>query len=243
MGDPRFRTTRWTLILKAAQASTGEARAALATLCERYWYPVYAFVRRRGYAPEDAQELTQEFFSRLIDKHVVQDARPERGRFRSFLLATVSDFLANEWDRAHTVKRGGRHTILPIDGSSGEEQYSLEIQDTETPETIFERQWAMSLLNRVLARLEEEQRAAGKLATFSRVKGLLAGEELDQSYRQIASGLGTTEGAVKVTVHRLRARYRALLRDEIADTVEHPRDIDDEIRHLLTVLSRRERKP
>jgi RNA polymerase sigma factor (sigma-70 family) len=243
MPDPRFHTTRWTLVQRAGDLTTADAQSALAVLCERYWYPVYAFVRRRGNTPESAQELTQEFFTRLIDKRVVQAARPERGRFRSFLLAAVSDFLANEWDRARAVKRGGRHTIVPIEIDLGEERYSLEIPDDETPETIFERQWATELLNRVFIRLEDEQRSAGRMAMFSHVRGRLTGEGLDESYQQIASALGTTEGVVKVTVHRLRARYRALLRDEIADTLDEPHEVDDEIRFLLAVLARPERLP
>jgi RNA polymerase sigma factor (sigma-70 family) len=237
----RFLTTQWSMVLAAGgSASDDPAQAlALATLCELYWYPLYAFVRRRGYDPDAAQDLTQAFFARVIEKAYLRDATPTRGRFRSFLLGSFKHFLANEWDHARALKRGGGHIVLPLDVElgDGESRYRLEPIDDETPEHLFERQWALALLARVLARLREENEQAGKLAQFDALKPVLTGEPIDETYAQLGDRLGMSEGAVKVAVHRLRRRMRVLLEEEIARTVADPRDADDEIQHLFEVLS------
>jgi RNA polymerase sigma factor (sigma-70 family) len=237
----RFLTTQWSMVLAAGGTASDEMSQtqALATLCELYWYPLYAFVRRRGYDPDAAQDLTQSFFARVIEKAYLRDATPTRGRFRSFLLGSLKHFLANEWDHAHALKRGGGVTVLPLDVElgDGENRYRLEPADDETPEHLFERQWALALLERTLARLREEHAEAGKGAQFDVLKPVLTGEPLDETYAQLGERLGMSEGAVKVAVHRLRRRMRALLEEEIARTVADPREADDEIQYLFGVLS------
>lgn len=238
----RFLTTQWSMVLAAGgnAASDESARTeALATLCELYWYPLYAFVRRRGYDPDAAQDLTQAFFTRVIEKAYLRDATPTRGRFRSFLLGSLKHFLANEWDHARALKRGGGAVLLALDVElgEGESRYRLEPADDETPEHLFERQWALSLLERVLTRLREEHNAAGKRAQFDALKPVLTGDPIGETYAQLGERLNMSEGAVKVAVHRLRRRMRALLEEEITRTIADPRDIDDEIQHLFEVLS------
>jgi RNA polymerase sigma factor (sigma-70 family) len=236
----RFLTTQWSMVLAAGDASSEESAQALATLCELYWYPLYAFVRRRGYDPDAAQDLTQAFFARVIEKAYLRDATPTRGRFRSFLLGSLKHFLANEWDHARALKRGGGVVVLPLDVElgQGETRYRLEPASDETPERLFERQWALALLERVLTRLREESAAAGKGAQLDVLKPVLIGEPIDETYAQLGERLGMSEGAVKVAVHRLRRRTRALLQEEIARTVNDPRDVDDEVQHLFEVLGR-----
>jgi RNA polymerase sigma factor (sigma-70 family) len=238
MSGDRFLTTQWSVVLAAGHATSAESAQALATLCELYWYPLYAFVRRRGYDPDAAQDLTQAFFARVIEKAYLRDATPARGRFRSFLLGSLKHFLANEWDHARALKRGGGAVLLPLDVElgEGETRYRLEPADDETPERLFERQWALALLERVLARLRDESEQAGRGAQLAALKPVLTGEPLDGTYAQVGERLGMSEGAVKVTVHRLRRRTRELLQEEIARTVDDPRDVDDEIRHLFEVL-------
>jgi RNA polymerase sigma factor (sigma-70 family) len=235
----RFLTTQWSVVLAAGGTASAESAAALATLCELYWYPLYAFVRRRGHDPDAAQDLTQAFFTRVIEKAYLRDATPSRGRFRSFLLGSLKHFLANEWDHARAQKRGGGATMVPLDVElgAGETRYRLEPADDETPERLFERQWALALLERVLGRLREECDAAGKRAQLDTLKPVLTGEPTGETYAQLGERLGMSEGAIKVTVHRLRRRLRALLEEEIARTVADPRDVDDEIQHLFEVLS------
>jgi RNA polymerase sigma factor (sigma-70 family) len=234
----RFLTTQWSVVLAAGDASSKDSAEALATLCELYWYPLYAFVRRRGHDPDAAQDLTQAFFARVIEKAYLRDATPTRGRFRSFLLGSLKHFLANEWDHARALKRGGGAVVLPLDVElgQGETRYRLEPVDEETPERLFERQWALALLERVLARLREESDQAGKGAQLDVLKPVLTGEPIDETYAQLGERLGMSEGAVKVAVHRLRRRTRALLQEEIARTVADPRDVEDEIHHLFEVL-------
>jgi RNA polymerase sigma factor (sigma-70 family) len=239
----RFLTTQWSVVLAAARLESGPASAesaqALATLCELYWYPLYAFVRRRGYDPDAAQDLTQAFFTRVIEKAYLRDATPTRGRFRSFLLGSLKHFLANEWDHARALKRGGGAPLLPLEVEigQGETRYRLEPSSDETPERVFERQWATALLDRVLVRLREEQEQAGKGAQLDALKPALTGEPIDDTYAQLGARLGMSAGAVKVAVHRLRRRVRALLQEEIARTVEDPRHVDDEIQHLFEAVS------
>ena len=235
-GAAGFAATRWTLVLSAARASqTPRAAAAMAELCRIYWYPLYAFIRRRGHPAPEAEDLTQEFFARLLEKHFLAAADREKGRFRTFLLMAVKRFLANEYDRAQAQKRGGGQRIVPWEGLEPETRYRLEPANTLTPERLFEQQWALTLLDQVLARLQAEMTAGGKAALFEAMKGHLAGSR-DESYAATAARLGLSEGAVKVAVHRLRRRYRELLRDEIAQTVSSPEEIEEEIRHLFTCL-------
>ncbi len=235
-GERPFETTRWTLVVAAGGPVTEQSREALARLCEIYWYPLYAYVRRRGHAPDDAQDLTQDFFARLIERNVVAEADPARGRFRSFLLASLKHFLANEHDRATALKRGGGRPLLSLEFETAESRYRLEPRDLETPDKVFERGWSAALLARVMSRLAGEQEEAGKRDLFERLRPVLAEGTAESSYAEIAAACGMSEGAVKVAVHRLRRRFGELLRDEIAETVADPAEVDEEIRYLLTVL-------
>jgi RNA polymerase sigma factor (sigma-70 family) len=230
----KFRTTRWSLIA-AAGGSTTERRAALHELCELYWHPVYAFVRRSGRAAPDALDLTQGFFTRILEKNDLATADPERGRFRSWLLGALRHFLANEWDRERAQKRGGGVPALSIDAVMAEGRYVHELADPLTPERLYERRWAITLLEHVVDELGQECAAAGQAARFERLKGSLVGAE--PSYEELAAELGEAAGTLRVAVHRLRRRYRDLLRAHIADTVERSEDVDEEIRHLLGALS------
>jgi RNA polymerase sigma-70 factor (ECF subfamily) len=237
--DParEFHTTRWSVVLAAGQISTAASREALATLCRIYWYPLYAYARRQGSRPEDAQDLTQEFFTRMLERDYLRIADPERGKFRSFLLTAFKHFLAKERDRARALKRGGGSELLPLDFQAGEQRYSREPAHQATPERIFERRWALTLLDRVLSRLREEFEQAAKQRIFERLKTCLTGEKNPgDHYQAIARELQMTEGAVKVAVYRLRRRYQELLREEIAQTVAAPEDIDDELRHLFEAV-------
>jgi RNA polymerase sigma-70 factor (ECF subfamily) len=230
-----FATTRWSVVLAAGAGDPSQARAALATLCQRYWYPLYAFVRRQGHSADDSQDLTQEFFARLIEKDWLGQVAPERGRFRSWLLASVRHFLANEWNRLHTQKRGGGAALFSLDETDAEGRYLHEPPGVSDPEQLFDRRWAMTLLDGVIAALEAEMRAAGKTAQFDAVKGALIGGQVD--YPAVAAQLGASEGAVRVAVHRLRERYRELLRAAVADTVDSPAEVEAELRHLFAALS------
>ena len=220
----------------AAAHVTPESREALEELCGRYWYPLYAYVRRRGYGADEAQDLTQEFFARLIEKDTVHVVDPRRGRFRSFLLGTLKHFLANEWDRARAQKRGGGRKTLSIDGASAESRYRHEPADELTPQKLFERRWVLTLLDLVLRDLREEFVSGGRERVFDGLKGFLGGDVPGVPYAQVAGELDMTESAVKVAVHRLRRRYRELLRSQIAQTVASPGEIDDEIRQLFATV-------
>jgi RNA polymerase sigma-70 factor (ECF subfamily) len=235
-GKERFETTHWSLVLAAADADNTRGRESLGKLCRDYWYPLYAFVRRQGHAPHDAQDLTQEFFARLMEKNYLGDVDCAKGKFRSFLLAAMKHFLCNEWAREKTLKRGGGCTILPLDAASAETRYLREPQDLDTPEKLFERRWTLTLLDRVLGRLREDYEASGKKALFEQLQDCLTGERNSLPYAQIAAKLDMAEGAVKVAVHRLRQRYRAILREEIAQTLADPAEIEDEIRQLFAAL-------
>jgi RNA polymerase sigma factor (sigma-70 family) len=231
-----FVPTRWSVVLKAAGQAGPGAEEALAILCETYWFPLYAFVRRQGHSPHDAEDLTQAFFARLLEKRYLENIQREGGRFRSFLLTALKRFLANEWDRARTEKRGGKRTILALDGGSAESRYQIEPAHELSPDKLFERQWAQALLDRVMNRLREEHANAGKADWFARLSGTLGRPRGTAPYRELAATLGTTEAAVKMGAHRLRARYRALLRAEVAHTVARPEEIEEEIRHLFAVF-------
>ena len=237
-GGGRFTTTHWSLVLAAAGAEDAHGREALAKLCQVYWYPLYAFVRRQGHDPHDAQDLTQEFFMRLLEKDYLGDVDRSKGKFRSFLLAALKHFLSKEWARAKTLKRGGGHTLVSLDTLSAEDRYRREPEDNATPERLFERRWALTLLDRVLTRLSEEYETTGKRAMFEQLQGCLTGDSDLLPYAELAARLGMTEGAVKVVVHRLRQRYRGVLREEIAQTVADPAEIDDEIRQLFSALGK-----
>ena len=231
-----FATTRWSLVLDARESLTPQAQGALASLCELYWYPLYAYLRRRGHTVENAQDLTQGFFARLLEKRSLRVVDRARGRFRSFLLASLDNYVSNERDREYAQKRGGGTFTFSLDGSEAEERYRLEPQDQLTPETIFDRNWALTVLDRVLTKLSTDLHAEGKGELFERLKPCLIGDPDRGSYQELAEALGMTEAAVKVAVHRLRRRYRQRLHAEIAQTVEHPEDVDLELRHLIAAV-------
>jgi RNA polymerase sigma-70 factor (ECF subfamily) len=232
-----FVTTHWSLVVSAGRNDTTHARNALEKLCRAYWFPIYAFVRRQGHGPHDAQDLTQEFFARVLGKDYFADADPSKGRFRSFLLASLKHFLANEWDKAKAQKRGGGQVMIPIDIKSAENSGGFEPADNLTAEKIFERRWALTLLEQVLRRLRAEYTRDGKENLFEQLKPTLTEVSRSVRYAEIATRLGTSEGAVKVAVHRLRQRYREVLRAEIADTVASPGEVEDEIRNLFAALA------
>jgi RNA polymerase sigma-70 factor (ECF subfamily) len=231
-----FATTRWSLVLAAGRGDAPEAQAALAALCEVYWYPLYAYVRRSGHPADEARDLTQEFFARLLEKHYLRAADSERGRFRSFLLTAFKRFLAKERHRARALKRGGGRRMLSLDFEQGESRFRLEPATDITAETIYERRWALTLLDRVMDRLRDDFERAGKRDDFDRLKVFLTGEAAAPNYREAAAELGTTEGAVKVAVHRLRRRFRDVVLAEIAQTVTAPEDVDEELRYLFEAI-------
>ena len=236
-GDGYFATTHWSIILNARGTDTKVARDALEKLCRSYWYPLYAFVRRHGNGPHDAQDLTQAFFARLLEKNYLEEVDRAKGRFRSFLLAALKHFLANDWDRQRALKRGGAQCHIPIDTQFAETRYGLEPGHKQTPEKLFERRWALTLLDQVLARLRGEFVAAGKELHFDELKVVLTSDKKTIPYVQLGARLGLSEGAVKVAVHRLRQRYRDVLRAEIAETVAGPAEVEEEIRHLFAALA------
>jgi RNA polymerase sigma-70 factor (ECF subfamily) len=236
-GGGQFRTTQWTMVLAAGRRSSPGARDALETLCRIYWYPLYAYVRRQGHSAPDAQDLTQAFFARLLEKNIAGKADRAAGKFRSFLLASLKHFLAHEWRRAGAQKRGGGHAILSLDLASGENRYLLEPVDELTAEKIYMRRWALTLLEQTLAKLRDEFAASGKLELFEHLKSYLGDGEGTVPYHQIGAALGKTEGAIKVAVHRLRERCREVLRAEISETVSDPKEVDDELRDLFAAVS------
>lgn len=234
---PQFATTQWSLVVRAGKKVGPDAREALERLCERYWLPLYAYARRRTGDIDEAQDLTQAFFARLLEKNTLAAASPDRGRFRAFLLATLKNFLANEWDRKQARKRGGGCTRLSLDVAAGESRIGPAPGRDLTPERAFERQWALTLLELVVSKLEAEFRAAGKSRQFELLKGAITGEGLTPSYPAIAAELGMSEEAARQAASRLRKRYRELLREEVAQTVAESADIDDEIRGLFDALA------
>lgn len=232
----RFATTRWSIVLAAQQEGPGDPGTALATLCETYWYPLYSYVRRQGYQEAEAQDLTQAFFARLLEKNDLQDVGRERGKFRSFLLASLKHFLSNERDRRQAAKRGGGRQMLSLDFERAEQRYRHEPADRRTPEAEFDRQWALTLLAQVRESLQEQWQTAGKGEQFARLSPWLTGTPSAASYREAGEALGMSEGAVKVAVHRLRQRFGRLLREEIAQTVGTSDEIEDEVRQLFDAL-------
>ena len=231
-----FATTQWTLVLNAGRSDSTRARNALAELCRTYWYPLYAYVRRRGEPPEDAEDLTQGFFERLLRLDSLAGVRREKGKFRSFLLASLNHYLSDEWDRERAQKRG-KGRVVPLEAGVAEARFSREPADLVTPEKLFERKWAMTLLELAVQRLQQEYESEGKGPLFLALGFSIAGENSDVPYAKLSGELGLSEPALRVAVHRLRRRYRQMLRDEIARTVTTEAEVDDEIQHLRRVLA------
>lgn len=231
-----FVTTHWSVVLAAGLDESSVARNALEQLCRTYWYPLYVYTRRRGYDVEEAKDLTQEFFARLIAKNYLGAVEQGRGRFRYYMLAALKHFLSDEWDRATARKRGGGYKFIPLDELDPEERYHLEPRDESTPETAFQRRWALTLLDLALSRLREEFQLAGKERLFDGLKMFITSDNPELSYAAAAGSLGLTEAAAKMAVSRMRQRYRTLLRAEIANTVGDPKEVDAEMRELAAVL-------
>ena len=232
-----FATTHWSVVFAAGHASAAGARDAMGELCRTYWYPLYAHVRYRGHSVEDAQDLTQAFFAHLLENQRFASANPARGKFRNFLLTALDHFLVNEWHRLRAEKRGGGQFLISLDQNAVEHRYSAEPATQETPDRLFEKRWAATLLEKVLADLGQECRAMGKHDFFAAAKGILWGDQDPVSCAELAAQCGITESATKSAIHRLRGRYRALLRTEVARTVSTPEEIDGELRDLIAVLS------
>ncbi len=233
-----FVTTHWSVVLTAGRDDSQQAHEALEQLCRTYWYPIYHFVRRQGHSTHDAQDLTQAFFARLLEKNWIASADQSRGRFRSFLLLVLKRFLAGEWHRAHAQKRAGDRWCLPLSLDAAETRYRGEPADTSTPEQAFEKQWALTLLETALGQLRGDYEKAGKQPLFEALKPCLTGGQEAQPYAELAIRLALSEGAIRVAVHRLRERYRERLKAEIARTVSAPEEVDGEMRHLFRVLAR-----
>jgi RNA polymerase sigma factor (sigma-70 family) len=236
--QPVFVTTHWSLVLSARDKNSPQSAAALEKLCRAYWYPLYAYVRRTGQSKENAEDLTQAFFARLLEKNFLDAAEPKRGRFRSFLLIALKRFLANEWDRERAQKRGGGQAQIPLDTELAERKFSAETTVGEvSPDRLYERRWALTLIEQTMTRLRAEFERAGKTAEFERLKSFLTADKHEIPCPAVAAELGMGEGALRVAVHRLRKRYRELFREEIAHTLAEGENVDAELRHLLTVLS------
>lgn len=239
--NPAFVTTHWSVVLAAGQNNADtQARLALERLSQSCWFPLYSYIRRRGHSPQDAEDLTQEFFCRLLEHHWLEKADPARGRFRSFLLMAVNRFLANEWDKRKAQRRGGAAQSVPIALEDAESRFALQpATSTHSPELVYDQEWALSLIENVLRGLREEYAAQGKAALFDTLKPCLIGSRETQPYAVLAESIGMSQGAIKVAVCRLRERYREALKEAVADTVADPADIDAELRHLFRVLARR----
>ena len=235
--EVNFTTTHWSVVLGAGHTNYGCAAVALERLCTRYWYPVYAFIRRRGSDPHEAEDLTQAFFTHLLEKETLKKVNRQKGKFRSFLLAATTNFLTNEWDKRQTLKRGGQIQIISFDDVRAEELYSHEPIGSLTPEKLFERRWAFTLVNQVIARLKEEYIGADKAELIGKIEPGLTNEANPGLYADWAASLNMNEGAVRVAVHRMRRRFGELLRSEIAHTVATPEEVDEEIRHLFAALA------
>jgi len=234
-GAVAFATTHWSVVI-AAQGRSPAADVALEKLCRTYWWPLYGFVRRNGYKPEEAQDLTQGFFALLLERRDLDAVRREKGRLRSYLLVSLKNFLAKARRRELTTKRGEGRALVPLHQLLERERADLEPADSLTPDRIFERRWALTLLDQVLTRLEREYESAGNSKLFDSLKEFLSDEPGHRSQAEIATELGMTENAVKQAFHRLRQRYRQILHDEIAQTVAVPGDVEDELRHFISVL-------
>jgi RNA polymerase sigma-70 factor (ECF subfamily) len=235
--SPQFTTTHWSVVLKAGDGQSNEAQAALAQLCANYWYPLYAYVRRRGYGPEDAQDLTQSFFLRLLEKNYVQLADRRRGKFRNFLLIGLNRFLLDEWDRGRRIKRGGDQVPISLDGLKAEERYKLEPIDPLDATRLYDRRWATTLLQSVLQRLAAEQAGCDRANQFEVLRRFLVADTAPEAYADAAQRLGLSIPASRMAVSRLRERYREMLREEILRTVATPEDAEEEYRSLMAALA------
>jgi RNA polymerase sigma factor (sigma-70 family) len=231
-----FETTRWSVVLAAGGHDSRAAHEALATLCEAYWYPLYAYVRRWGTNAEDARDLTQGFLASLLERRDFEGLTQERGRFRAFLLASLRHFLANDAARRRAVKHGGGAVLVPIELDDAEQRYAVEPSTTETPETLYERRWALMVIDRALAAVRREWRANGREREFDALKSCMLGRVPAGGYTSVAAELSMTEGAVRVAVHRLRRRFQSQVKRDIAETVSDPALVDDEIRYLVRAL-------
>ena len=236
-GQAGFVPTHWSVVLAAKDKNSPQSQEALETLCRTYWYPLYVFARRQGHQPPDAQDLTQEFFVRLLQKDYLDAVERERGRFRTFLIMAFKRFLANEWDRNRAQKRGGGQTPMPLDPELAENRYQAEASIEMAADSAFDRHWAVTLLDQALARVRDEYERQGKRAEFEILRRFLTVGKDPMTYGTAAIQLGLSEAAVKMAVHRLRRRYRAMFREAIAQTVAAPADVEEEMRHLLHVLS------
>ena len=235
--DDIFATTHWTVVLAAGRQRSPQAARALEELCRTYWFPLYAYVRRRGYTKEDAEDLTQAFFARLLEKNSFANLDSEKGKFRAFLLASLKHFLANEWDKTQALKRGGGSAPLSLDWQTADTQFQVAVANEPGPDKAFDREWALALLAKVIERLQNECAADGKAKLFEQLKMFLMAGKAESAQREAASALGMEEGAVRVAVHRLRKRYRQLLRDEIANTLADAAMVDEEMRALFGAFS------
>jgi len=233
-----FATTHWTAVIAAGRRSTPQSEKALAELCGNYWYPLYAYVRRRGNTREDAEDLTQSFFAKFLERNYLDGLSAEKGRFRAFLLASLKNFLANEWHKSRRQKRGGSSPVLSLDWQSADSRYQIDPADNLSPDRIYDREWALALLERVITRLRDESIAADKAQLFESLKPFLTADKSSMPYAQIAADLQMAEGALRVSVHRLRRRYRELLRDEIRQTLSDPAQLADEMQTLLGAFAR-----
>ncbi len=233
-----FVTTHWSVVVKAGRSDTTRAHQALSHLCETYWYPLYTYVRKRGYSPEDTQDLTQEFFARLLERKWVAEADQEQGRFRSFLLSAMNHFLADEWDKAAAQKRGGGRKNIPLQLDTAETRYGVEPADPITPEQSYERRWALTLLEQVLKRLQREYEQEGKAQLFAELRFAISADQAAIPYAELADRLGISEAAIRVSVHRLRKEYRQALRGQIAETVTDEAEVAAELAYLREILSR-----
>jgi RNA polymerase sigma-70 factor (ECF subfamily) len=232
-----FTTTHWSVVLTARRIPSPQSEAALEKLCRSYWYPLYAYIRRQGHNPDDAQDLTQSFFTRFLEHNYLESVERDKGKFRSFLLACLNHFLSNERDRANAAKRGSGKPLISLDDETAEEKYQLEPASTLTPAMIYERRWALTVLETALERLRIEFVQSGREEQFNRLKSFLEGGVGRGEYDLAAADLRVSSSAVAMAVHRLRGRYREMIREEVANTVSEPGEIDAEMRHLLTVLA------
>jgi RNA polymerase sigma factor (sigma-70 family) len=237
--QPFFLTTRWSIVLSARDKASPGSERALESLCQAYWYPLYVYVRRQGHSAHDAQDLTQAFFERLLEKDYLQAAAREKGRFRTFLIVAMKRFLLNEWDKARTQKRGGGHLIVSLDAELAENRYRAEPGGTLPADEVYERRWALTLLEQAMARLRASYAETGREAEFEHLKTFLTADRGEISYREVARELQMTEGAARVALHRLRKRFRQFFREEIAGTVSSPDEVDEEVRYVVSILSHR----
>jgi RNA polymerase sigma-70 factor (ECF subfamily) len=235
--QPLFLTTRWSMVLSARDKTSPVSACALESLCQAYWYPLYAYVRRQGHSAHDAQDLTQAFFARLLEKDYLQAAARERGRFRTFLIVAMKRFLMNEWDKVRSQKRGGGHILISLDAELAENRYRAEPAGALPADEIYERRWALTLLEQAMARLRASYVETGREAEFGHLKTYLTADRGEVSYCGIAAALEMSEGAARVALHRLRKRFRQFFREEIAGTVSNPGEVDEEVRYVVSILS------